>query len=120
MVSAALDFFSEYGIENSKVSDITKEEGWPSDVTSDTVFNLKVGDKVIPAKASESVLVALERANIRVNVCCKSGERSLCRVKLVSGKAYLANGMLLRLADQKFGYIHSCKSYPISDLEIEL
>ena len=101
-------------------SDITKEEGWPSDVTSDMIFNLKVGDKVIPAKASESILVALERANIRVNVCCRSGECSLCRVKLVKGKAYLANGMLLRLADQKFGYIHSCKSYPISDLEIEL
>ena len=95
-------------------------EGCLSDITSDMVFNLKVGAKVIPAKASESILVALERANIRVNVCCRSGECSLCRVKLVKGKAYLANGMLLRLADQKFGYIHSCKSYPISDLEIEL
>lgn len=100
--------------------DITKEEGWPTNINKDDVFKLKVGDKVIDAKANEPILVALERAGIRVNVCCCSGECSLCRVKLASGKAYLANGMLLRLADQKYGYIHSCKAYPISDLEIEL
>ena len=100
--------------------DITKEEGWPTNINKDDVFKLKVGDKVIDAKANEPILVALERAGIRVNVCCRSGECSLCRVKLASGKAYLANGMLLRLADQKYGYIHSCKAYPISDLEIEL
>lgn len=100
--------------------DITKEDGWPTNVSKDDVFKLKVGDKVIDAKANEPILVALERAGVRVNVCCCSGECSLCRVKLASGKAYLANGMLLRLADQKYGYIHSCKAYPISDLEIEL
>lgn len=47
----------------------------------------------------------LERVGIRVNVCCRSGECSLCRLKLVSDKVYLANGMLLRLVDSKFGYI---------------
>lgn len=100
--------------------DITKEPGWPSEIKGTEVFKLKVGDKTIDAKANESILVALERAGIRVNVCCRCGQCSLCRVKLVSGKVFLAKGMLLRLADQKFGYIHSCKSYPISDLEIEL
>ena len=100
--------------------DITKEDGWPTNINKDDIFKLKVGDKIIDAIANEPILVALERAGIRVNVCCRSGECSLCRVKLVSGKTYLANGMLLRLADQKYGYIHSCKAYPISDLEIEL
>ena len=100
--------------------DVTKEPGWPEELKGDEVFNLKVGDKIIPAKANEPILVALERAKIRVNVCCRCGQCSLCRVKLVSGKVFLSKGILLRLADQKFGYIHSCKSYPISDLEIEL
>ena len=100
-------------------NDITKEEGWPKEIDGNQIFKLKVGDQVVDAKAGESILVALERAGIRVNVCCRSGECSLCRVKLVLGKVYLANGMLLRLADSKFGYIHSCKSYPNSDLEIE-
>lgn len=100
--------------------DITKEPGWPSNLSGNEVFKIKVGEKVIDAKANESILVALERAGIRVNVCCRCGQCSLCRVKLVSGNVFLSKGILLRLADQKYGYIHSCKSYPLSDLEIQL
>ncbi len=100
--------------------DIQNEPGWPKELNGSEVFNLKVGDKVIPAKSSESILVALERAGVRVNVCCRSGECSLCRVKLVSGNVFLAKGMLRRYADEKYGYIHSCKAYPISDVEIML
>lgn len=99
--------------------DITKEPGFPAEVGKEQVFKLTVNGQVIDAKASEPILVALERAKIRVNVCCRSGECSLCRVKLVSGKVFLSKGALLRKADQKFGYIHSCKAYPISDIEIE-
>ena len=82
--------------------------------------SVSVDGKTIDAKSGESLLTALERAGIRVNVCCRSGECSLCRVKLVSGKVFLSKGALLRYADEKFGYVHSCKAYPISDLEIML
>lgn len=99
---------------------IMQEAGWPSELSGNEVFKMKVGDQVVDAKANEPILVALERAGIRVNVCCRSGECSLCRVKLVSGKVFLAKGILLRKADEKYGYIHSCKAYPISDIEIEL
>ena len=99
---------------------ITEEAGWPSELSGNEVFNITIGDKVIPARANESILVALERAKVRVNVCCRSGECSLCRVKLVDGKVYLSKGVLLRKADEKFGYIHSCKAYPISDVTISL
>ncbi len=99
-------------------ADITKEPNYPTDVKADDVFNVKIGDKTIPAKASESLLQAIERSGLRINVCCRSGECSLCRVKLVSGKVFMPRGVLLRLADEKFGYIHSCKAYPISDMEI--
>ncbi len=100
--------------------DIQNEPGWPKELTGNEVFKLKVGDRVIDAKSSESILVALERAGIRVNVCCRSGECSLCRVKLVSGNVFLARGMMRRYADEKYGYIHSCKAYPIGDVEIML
>ncbi|MBN2652103.1 MAG: 2Fe-2S iron-sulfur cluster binding domain-containing protein [Spirochaetales bacterium] len=99
--------------------DIQNEPGWPSNLTGDEVFKLKIGDKVIDAKSSESLLISLERAGVRVNVCCRSGECSLCRVKLVSGNVFLARGVWARHADEKFGYIHSCKAYPSSDVEIE-
>ena len=100
--------------------DIQNEPGFPQELTGEETFKLKVGDKVIDAKCNESILCALERAGVRVNVCCRSGECSLCRVKLVSGKVFMPRGVLLRHADEMFGYIHSCKAYPISDVEIAL
>lgn len=98
--------------------DIQNEPGWPDELKGTEVFKVKVGDKVIDAKSSESLLTAIERSGLRINVCCRSGECSLCRIKLVSGNVFMPRGALLRLADEKFGYIHSCKAYPISDLEI--
>lgn len=98
--------------------DIQNEPGWPENLTGDEVFNVKIGERIIAAKSGESLLTALERSGVRMNVCCRSGECSLCRVKLVDGKVFLAKGILQRYADEKYGYIHSCKAYPISDLEI--
>ena len=101
--------------------DITKEAGWPENLTGEEIFKVTVnGDRVITARANESLLCALERAGVRVNVCCRSGECSLCRIQLVEGHVFLSKGMMLRKADEQYGYIHSCKSYPISDLSIRL
>ena len=98
--------------------DIWNEPGGPEGMTGEELLQIKVGDQTIEAKSGESVLTALERGGLRVNVCCRSGECSLCRVQLVSGKVFTAQGALLRYADELFGYIHSCKAYPISDLEL--
>ena len=101
--------------------DIRHEPGWPDTLKGDETFTVNVrGKKEIKAVSGEPLLVALERAGFHVPVCCRSGECSLCRVKLVSGTVFQARGVLLRHADEKFGYIHSCKSYPISDMEIML
>lgn len=101
--------------------DIQNEPGWPRELRGTETFKLRVGkDRVVEAKSGESLLVALERSGVRMNVCCRSGECSLCRVRLVSGKVFQPRGVLLRLADEKYGYVHSCKSYPISDVEILL
>jgi len=101
--------------------DIRHEPGWPNALKSDEIFTVNVkGRKKITAISGEPLVIALERAGFRVPVSCRSGECSLCRVKLVSGKVFQARGVLLRYADEKYGYIHSCKSYPISDMEIML
>lgn len=100
-------------------SDIQNEPGWPQELSGDETFNIIINnDKKIKALSGESILTSLERAGIRMNVCCRSGECSLCRVQLENGKVFLAKGVLLRHADEKFGYIHSCKAYPISDVSI--
>ncbi|MEA1961430.1 MAG: FAD-binding oxidoreductase [Bacillota bacterium] len=102
-------------------TDITKEAGWPADLDPDQEFSVIVkGKKTISAKAGEPLLIALERAGILVPVCCRSGECSLCRVKLLSGTVFQPRGVLIRESDRKYGYIHSCKAYPLENMEISL
>lgn len=101
---------------------VKEQEGYRSELTGEEVFKVTIKNTgiTILAKANETLLTALERNHIRVNVCCHCGECSLCRVQLVSGKVFLSKGALLRHVDKQFGFIHSCKAYPISDIEILL
>ncbi|MGE5404275.1 MAG: 2Fe-2S iron-sulfur cluster-binding protein, partial [Candidatus Saccharibacteria bacterium] len=97
---------------------INQEPAWPKEVAPDTVFSVKMGSREFPARCSESLLTAMERAGILVENCCRSGECSMCRVKLLSGQVFQAPGALVRKSDRDAGYIHSCVAYPISDLEV--
>lgn len=97
---------------------IWEDPAWPEEVAGDAVFTIEYGDKKISAKACEPLLVAFERAGIHVEFSCRSGECSLCRVKLLDGKVFQTSTALVRRADCANGYIHSCVSYPISDLKI--
>ena len=102
-------------------ADISAEAGWPQEIKRETEFSVQIaGKKTISAKAGEPLLTALERANMIVPSLCRSGECSLCRVQLLAGKVFQAPGVLLRESDKKYGYIHSCKAYPIENLEIRL
>jgi len=93
--------------------------GWPREIKENTVFKIKVeGKEPIEARAGEPLLVTLEREGITIPSLCRSGECSMCRVKLLSGKVFQPSGVLLRKSDRQFGYIHSCASYPLEDLEV--
>ena len=99
--------------------EITLQPGWPSDVEPGAVFKVALrGSKTIEAKASEPLMISLERAGIVIPALCRSGECSLCRTKLISGKVYHPEGVKLRKSDREFGYIHACMAYPLGDLEI--
>jgi ferredoxin-NADP reductase len=104
------------------VKDVTQSPGFPQAVADET-FRLRVHvngvTAEIPAKAVETVLVAMERANLAPPSQCRSGECGFCRSLLVSGDVYVnpdSDGR--RAADKQFGYIHPCASYPITDLEV--
>ncbi len=100
---------------------ITQATGWPAEVSADRVFQVKLSNgRTIPATAGESLLTSLERAGIVVENCCRSGECSLCRVKMLKGRVYQPENVLLRKSDEEAGYIHSCAAYPLEDLEILL
>lgn len=100
--------------------DIQNEIGWPKELNGKEVFKLKVQGKEVPARANETILQAMERAGMHYPVCCRTGICSLCRVKLSKGKVFVPEGVLTRYSDDKYGYVHSCKTYPISDIEIEI
>lgn len=109
---------------NSVTSTPWKEDGYPSE-SKDKEYSISVkqGDKEykIKASANETVLVALERAGIKAPSRCRSGECGWCRSKLVSGTIFTPKeNEFRRWADEKYGYIHPCCSFPTSDLVIEV
>ena len=96
--------------------------GFPAEKKS-AEFTLTVdirGEKqTVPCKAEESLLWAMERAGIKAPSHCRSGECGWCHSRLVSGDVYIpedADGR--RMADKKFGWIHPCCSFPLSDVEL--
>ena len=100
---------------------IAAHPGWPQNVKVGDVSRVAIkGKKTISALASEPLMISLEREGVVIPALCRSGECSLCRTKLLSGKVYQPNGVKLRKSDRAFGYIHPCMAYPITDIEILL
>ncbi len=104
--------------------DISAYEGYPQELLGQT-FELTVvrgiSEVKIPAKACESIVVALERAGIRIETGCRSGECGFCRTKVLSGNYYVCpEGDGRRAADKDFNYVHACAAYPLSDLKVKI
>lgn len=101
--------------------DVVKQPGWPKKISPDKKFSVKiVGRQEIPAVAGEPLMNSLERAGQVVPALCRSGECSLCRTRLISGKVFMPENVGLREADRESGYIHPCVTFPISDLVIRI
>jgi glycine betaine catabolism B len=107
-----------------EIRDVVRSPGFPQDV-SGKVFQLKIhiGSVIteIPTQATETVLVAMERAGLTPPSQCRSGDCGVCHSALLSGNVYIhpdCDGR--RAADRQLGYIHPCSSYPLTDLEISV
>ena len=80
-----------------------------------------IHEDVIPAAASESVAVALERAGIKVDTHCRNGECGFCRSQLLSGDIFVSPiGDGRRRMDKEMGWFHACSTWPLSDLKIKV
>jgi len=100
-------------------TDITQALGWPDNISATDHFAIQVGDEItIDAQAGESLLTALERGGVTVPSLCRSGECSLCRVKVDSGQVFEAPGTKTRKSDCHYGYVHSCSCYPITNIRL--
>ena len=104
--------------------DVTKAEGYPADFKPQT-FKLTVQrgleETVIDASSGEPFAVSMERAGIPNNTRCRSGACGYCRAKLVAGDVFIpTEGDGRRWADKKYGYVHACSTYPMSDCTIKI
>jgi len=102
-------------------ANICADPGWPASVPPDASFTVRVNGKdELKAPATQPLLVTLEQNRLLVPSLCRSGDCSMCRVKVVSGKVYQPPWVPLRKSDGWWGYVHACVSYPLEPLEILL
>ena len=110
----------EYG----ETDDITKSPLYPKGHENETFkITVKFGidEKVIDAKATDTVVVSLEKAGIAPDTHCRSGACGWCRSLLLDGEVWQrpqSDGV--RSSDKDYGYFHPCSAYPMSDLVIEV
>ena len=109
---------------SGEYGDPTADPAYPAGKAGQ-IFTVKVlvrGEEFgTECRSEQSLIDAIEKAGIRVPSDCRSGICGWCHSRLVSGEVYVpqkADGR--RLADKKFGWIHPCASYPLSDIVIEV
>lgn len=85
------------------------------------VVHIREEVKTIEIDANDTLLNAMEHQGISVPNDCRSGMCGWCHSRLISGKVYVPKTVDgRRAADLKFGYIHPCCTFAISDLELEI
>jgi len=107
-----------------ETDDITAHPDFPAAHTG-KVYNLTmkygISEVSMPCKATETILVALERAGYAVDSRCRSGECGWCRSQLLEGKVwYRPEGLALRESDKALGFVHPCSAYPMSDIVLRV
>ncbi|MGN0547922.1 MAG: FAD-binding oxidoreductase [Acutalibacteraceae bacterium] len=103
--------------------DPKNQPDYPSDVPETVSITVTIQDetKTVTGSTSDSVMQILEKNGIAVPARCRSGECGFCHSHLISGKVYVPENMeYRRLADHKFGCIHPCCSFPLTDLTLNV
>ena len=104
--------------------DPTADAAYPKEAAGKTyqiTVLIRGESQTVPCRADQTLLDALEKAGIRAPSHCRSGECGWCHSRLVSGDVYIpedTDGR--RAADKKFGWIHPCCSYPVSDVTVDV
>ncbi len=96
---------------------------YPTGVPETVKITVTIQDETttVEGSSNDSVMQILEKNGISVPARCRSGECGFCHSHLLSGKVYVPKQLdYRRLADYKFGCIHPCCSFPLSDLVINV
>lgn len=74
----------------------------------------------LTCRGDETLVHAIQAAGIAVTTDCRSGICGWCHSRLITGSVYIPEDRDgRREADKKFGWIHPCITYPLSDIEME-
>lgn len=99
------------------------QDDYPAGIPETVKITVTIQDKtyIIKGKSTDSVMQIIEQNGLAVPARCRSGECGFCHSHLLSGKVYVPKHLeYRRLADYKFGCIHPCCSFPLTDLEINV
>ena len=96
-------------------------EHWPQqlDPAQEVTVTIK-GKGSFKARVDEPLLNSMERNGYTTENACRSGECSLCRVKVVKGSVFNPPEAHLRKTDEQYGWTHSCVAFPTEDIEIQI
>lgn len=96
---------------------------YPQGVPETVKITVTIQDvtKTVEGSSNDSILQILEKNGISAPARCRSGECGFCHSHLLSGEVYVPKHLeFRRLADFKFGCIHPCCTFPLSDLVINV
>lgn len=105
---------------NGAPADPAARASWPTGLDPAEQVTVTTRQGSFRTPRSRPLLDALEDQGISLEVACRSGECSLCRVRVLSGEVHTADEAKPRMSDAAFGYVHSCVSYPLTDVELDL
>ncbi|MBR6568248.1 MAG: 2Fe-2S iron-sulfur cluster binding domain-containing protein [Clostridia bacterium] len=101
----------------------SSQEDYPEGIPEKITVKVRIQDEVytVEGNSADSLMQTLEKNGISVPARCRSGECGFCHSHLLSGKVYVPKQLeYRRLADYKFGCIHPCCSFPLTDIEMEV
>ena len=104
-----------------EVHDARTQDGYPGTDLTTVKITVSIRDttRTVTGSVYDTILQTLEKNGITVPTSCRSGECGFCHSVLKSGQVYVPKAIDgRRLADLKFGGIHPCATFPLSDLEI--
>lgn len=81
-------------------------------------YTLKIGTAFFNIMPNETILECAGRNGIEMKYYCASGYCGACKIKLIHGKVSLFHSGGISRVDIENGYILTCCSFPLSDLEI--
>lgn len=105
---------------NGAPADPTSQPHWPAGVEGSESVSVTTRTTTFSSPRNRPLLDALEDQGIRLEVACRSGECSLCRVRVLKGAVHNAEEARLRMSDEQAGIVHSCVAYPLTDVEIDV